>query len=47
MTKPVILAIDDDIDVLRAVERDLRHQYGAEYRVLTAGSGAAGLETLQ
>ena len=27
-TKPVILAVDDDLPVLRAVERDLRARYG-------------------
>ena len=26
--KPAILAVDDDADVLKAVERDLRNQYG-------------------
>ena len=28
MQKPVILTVDDDPDVLRAVERDLRRKYG-------------------
>ena len=26
--KPAILAVDDDAEVLKAVERDLRNQYG-------------------
>lgn len=47
MTKPVLFAIDDDPEVLRAVERDLRREYGEHYRVLRADSGAAALETLQ
>ena len=34
MAKPVLLAVDDDSDVLRAIERDLRSKYGAEYRVM-------------
>src|ERR1035441_2186232 len=36
MAKPYILALDDDPQVLRAVERDLRSQYGSDYRVLAA-----------
>ncbi|MCB9078033.1 MAG: FAD-dependent oxidoreductase [Anaerolineaceae bacterium] len=46
MIKPVILSVDDDPGVLRAVARDLRRQYGEEYRILRADSGAAGLEAL-
>jgi thioredoxin reductase (NADPH) len=46
MARPVILAVDDDPDVLRAVERDLRRRYADRYRVLSAGSGAEGLELL-
>src|SRR5581483_794179 len=44
MAKPVIWTVDDDPDVLRAVERDLRRQYGDRYRVLAADSGAKALE---
>jgi thioredoxin reductase (NADPH) len=48
MPKPVILTVDDDREVLAAIERDLRRRYGAEYRVLRADSGEAALEaTLQ
>ncbi len=47
MAKPVILTVDDDLDVLRAVERDLRRQYGKEYRVVRADSGAAALDALR
>src|SRR5208337_1523269 len=47
MAKPVIITVDDDAEVLRAVERDLRRQYGERYRVLRADSGAAGLEALK
>jgi thioredoxin reductase (NADPH) len=46
MTKPVLLAVDDDPGVLSAVARDLRRRYAQEYRVLRADSGAAGLEAL-
>jgi thioredoxin reductase (NADPH) len=45
--KPVLLAVDDDRDVVHAVERDLRSHYGADFTVLTAGSGAEGLELLR
>ena len=44
VTKPVILTVDDDPAVLGAIERDLRRHYRADYRVLKAASGAAGLE---
>ena len=46
MAKPILLAVDDDREVLGAVERDLRRHYSVEYRVLTASSGAEALETL-
>jgi thioredoxin reductase (NADPH) len=36
--------VDDDPDVLRAVERDLRRQYGDRYKVISADSGASALE---
>jgi thioredoxin reductase (NADPH) len=45
MPKPVILAVDDDVSVLEAVIQDLRRQYGANYRILRAGSGQAALDT--
>jgi thioredoxin reductase (NADPH) len=45
--KPVLLSVDDDPEVLRAVERDLRRRYGQEYRVLRADSGGAALELLE
>jgi thioredoxin reductase (NADPH) len=46
MAKPVILAVDDDPQVLRAVERDLKRKYAREYRVLRADSGASALDAL-
>jgi thioredoxin reductase (NADPH) len=46
-TKPVVLAVDDDAPVLRAVERDLRTRYGADYRVVAANSGAEALEAVR
>jgi len=47
MAKPVILTIDDDPVVLRAVERDLRREFGKDYRILRADSGPAALEALK
>src|SRR4028119_5169 len=46
MVKPVILAVDDDPQVLGAVERDLRRRYARDYRVLRADSGESALDTL-
>ncbi|MDQ3927763.1 MAG: response regulator, partial [Chloroflexota bacterium] len=45
--KPVLMTVDDDPEVLRAVERDLRTHYGNRYRVLAADSGATALATLE
>ena len=44
MSKPVILAVDDEPDVLNAIERDLRHHFAQAYRVMKAGSAAVALE---
>jgi thioredoxin reductase (NADPH) len=46
-SKPVILTLDDDPNVLRAVERDLRRQYSSDYRVARAESGQSALELLE
>jgi thioredoxin reductase (NADPH) len=46
MPRPILLAVDDDVNVLEAVVQDLRRQYGAKYRVMRAASGQAGLDTL-
>jgi len=46
MPKPVLFTIDDDPDVLRALERDLRHQYSDRFRVMRASSGASALGAL-
>jgi thioredoxin reductase (NADPH) len=47
MAKPVILTVDDEPEVLGAIERDLRRKYGKDYQVLRAGSGAAALDALE
>ncbi len=47
MNKPIILTVDDDPEVLQAIARDLRRQYGDRYRVMRADSGQAALEMVQ
>ena len=47
MAKPILLTVDDDSDVLRAIERDLRSHYGAEYRVLASDSPHGALDLLK
>ena len=47
MAKPVLLTVDDDPEVLRAIERDLRRQYADQYRIMRAQSGENALETLR
>src|ERR1044071_1898012 len=47
MAKPVIWTVDDDPDVLRAVERDLRRHYGDRYKVISADSGLSALEAVK
>jgi len=44
LSKPVILSVDDDPEVLSAVERDLRQHYRGEYRIVSAGSPSEALE---
>ena len=46
MAKPALMTVDDDSDVLHAVERDLRRRYADRYRVLAADSGPAALQIL-
>ena len=50
-SKPVLFAVDDDPEVLRAVERDLRRKYGRSrngggYRILRADSAEAAMDAL-
>ena len=47
MRKPVILAVDDEPEVLNAVARDLSRQYGERYRVRRADSGRGALDLLK
>ncbi|HEX7975177.1 MAG TPA: FAD-dependent oxidoreductase [Anaerolineales bacterium] len=47
MVKPVLFCVDDDPNVLSAVARDLRRQYGEHFRVVRADSGKAALAALE
>jgi thioredoxin reductase (NADPH) len=47
MAKPVILTVDDDPQVLNAVERDLRTHFRSEYRVIKSTSGAEALDVVR
>jgi thioredoxin reductase (NADPH) len=46
MVKPALLTVDDDPEVLRAIQRDLRERYADRYRILRSESGKAALSTL-
>ena len=46
MAKPTILAVDDDPVVSKAITRDLRDRFGADFRVAGATSGPGALELL-
>lgn len=45
--RPVILAIDDEPEVLSAVQRDLRSHYSDEYRIMGATSGQEAIDTIE
>lgn len=47
MTKPTILALDDDPQVLAAVRADLRSRYARDYRIVAEEAGAAALATVE
>ena len=45
--RPLILTVDDDPSVSRAVARDLRRKYGERHRIVRAESGRDALEALR
>ncbi len=47
MTKPAILTVDDDLEVLGAIARDLRQQYSDRFRIIRANSGHSAIEALE
>jgi thioredoxin reductase (NADPH) len=46
-TKPVIIAVDDEPEVVQAVQRDLRARYAGDYRVVWASGGQEAIDTLR
>lgn len=47
MPASTIICVDDEPQVLNAIERDLRSYYGSKYRIVKAGSGPAGIDLLK
>jgi thioredoxin reductase (NADPH) len=47
MSKPVILTVDDEPDVLSAIERDLYAHFRTSYRIVKAGSGQQALKVVE
>jgi len=47
MSKPVILTVDDEPDVLNAIERDLRAHFRTDYRIVKVGSGTEALDVVR
>ena len=47
MANPALFIVDDEPQVLSAVERDVRKEFGKDYRLLKAESGARALEALK
>ncbi len=46
MTRPVLVVVDDDSDVLAALQAALARRYGADYQILAERSPEAALQTL-
>jgi thioredoxin reductase (NADPH) len=46
MPNPILITVDDEPQVLRAIDRDLRRRYGEDYRIMRAESGEAALAVL-
>src|SRR4030067_382458 len=47
MATPVLMIVDDEPQVLNAVERDLRRHYRNEYRIVKSGSGTEAMNVVQ
>ena len=46
-SRPVILAVDDEPEVLNAVARDLRRHYARDYQILPVVGGAEAIEAIE
>lgn len=44
--RPIILAVDDEPEVLRAVQRDLRSRYADTYQILGSTGGEEAIDTI-
>jgi thioredoxin reductase (NADPH) len=47
VTKPALIVVDDDPQVLAAVRRDLRSHYRQDYTIISASSGEEALTTIK
>jgi len=47
MKLPYIIIVDDDVQVLRAIQRDIRNQYREEYRVAATESANEALDVIK
>jgi thioredoxin reductase (NADPH) len=47
VTKPIIIAVDDEVPVLNAVSRDLRTHFQDDYRIVKAESAEDALEAVK
>jgi thioredoxin reductase (NADPH) len=47
MPPPILMTVDDDPEVSRSLARDLRQQYGEDYRIRRAESGSDALDALK
>ncbi|PHI19129.1 fused response regulator/thioredoxin-disulfide reductase [Lewinellaceae bacterium SD302] len=46
-SKPIILSVDDDPQVLRSLKRDLRNQYKDDYRIISTDSAEQAIEAVE
>ena len=47
MKLPFIIIVDDDLQVLHAIQRDMRREYHEDYRILATESANEALELLK
>jgi thioredoxin reductase (NADPH) len=47
MKKPIVLTVDDDPEVLHAITRDIRGEYGERFRVIRVDSGVRALDVVR
>ena len=47
MKKPILFIVDDDVQVLRSIARDIRNVYSKEYRILSTTSAQEALDSMK